>query len=54
MVFDSAGRSEPLLIDPEERKKLKDEDLKRTVESNNRDLKLSETFMKNLLIKNHQ
>ena len=52
LVFDSAGRSEPLLIDPEERKKLKDEDLKRTVESNNRDLKLSETFMKNLLIKN--
>ena len=52
LVFDSAGRSEPLLIDPEERKKLKDEDLKRTVESNNRDLKLSEIFMKNLLIKN--
>ena len=50
--MDSAGRSEPLLIDPELRKTLKDEDLKRTVESNNRDLKLSETFMKNLLIKN--
>lgn len=52
LLFDSAGRSEPLLIEPEEKKKLKDEELKETVESNNRDLKRSEEFMKNFLIKN--
>ena len=52
LLFDSAGRSEPLLMEPEKKKLLKDEDLKRTVENNNRDLKLSEEFLKNLLIKN--
>ena len=52
LVFDSAGRSEPLLIDPKKREALKDENLKREVESCNRDLKRSEEFMKNVLIKN--
>jgi len=52
LLFDTAGRSEPLLIDPEIKKKFTEEDFKRTVETNNRDLKLSEDFMKNLLIKN--
>jgi hypothetical protein len=50
LLFDTAGKSEPLLIDPEEREKLKDEELKVTVETNYRDLKLSEEFMKNVLI----
>ena len=52
LLFDTAGRSEPLLIDPEIKKKFTEEDFKRTVETNNRDLKLSEDFMKNLLIRN--
>jgi len=52
LLFDTAGRSEPLLIDPEIKKDFSEEDFKRTVETNNRDLKLSEDFMKNLLIKN--
>ena len=52
LLFDTAGRSEPLLIDPEIKKVFSEEDFKRTVETNNRDLKLSEDFMKNLLIKN--
>ena len=52
LLFDTAGRSEPLLIDPEIKKKFTEEDFKRTVETNNRDLKLSEDLMKNLLIKN--
>ena len=52
LIFDSAGRSEPLLIDPEEKRKFNDEALKRRVQTDNRDLKLSEEFMKNLLIKN--
>ena len=51
LLFDTAGRSEPLLIDPKKKKEFTDEDLKRTVESNNRDLKNSEEFMKNILIK---
>ena len=51
LLLDTAGRSEPLLIDPEKKKQFTDEELKRTVESNNRDLKNSEEFMKNLLIK---
>ena len=51
LLFDTAGRSEPLLIDPEKKKQFNDEDLKRTVDSNNRDLKNSEEFMKNILIK---
>ena len=53
LLFDSAGRSEPLLIEPEEKVKIKD-DLKRIVESNYRDLRLSEEFLKNLLINNSQ
>ena len=52
LVFDTAGRSEPILIDPKRRETLKDESLKREVESCNRDLKKSEEFMKNMLIKN--
>ena len=52
LVFDTAGRSEPILIDPKKRETLKDESLKREVESCNRDLKKSEEFMKNVLIKN--
>ena len=52
LVFDTAGRSEPILIDPKRRETLKDESLKREVESCNRDLKKSEEFMKNVLIKN--
>lgn len=52
LLFDTAGRSEPILIEPEKKKDLKDEDLKKKVESSNRDLKLSEEFMKNVLIKN--
>lgn len=52
LIFDSAGSSEPLLIDSDEMKNLKDEALKRVVESNNRDLKASEEFMKDVLIKN--
>jgi len=52
LMFDSAGKSEPLLIEPEKKKNLRDEELKRTVESNYKDLKLSEEFMKNFLIKN--
>lgn len=39
------------MIDPEEKKKYKDEELKKTVENYNHDLKISEEFMKNLLIK---
>lgn len=50
LIFDSAGRAEPLLIEPEERAKLKDEELKNKVEEDNKDLKLSEEFLKNLLI----
>ena len=53
LLFDSAGRSEPLLIEPEEKVKIKD-DLKRIVESNYRDLRISEEFLKNLLINNSQ
>ena len=53
LLFDSAGRSEPLLIEPEEKLKIKD-DLKRIVETNYRDLRISEEFMKNLLISNSQ
>ena len=52
LIFDTAGRSEPLLIDKtneEERK-----DLKKIVEANYRDLKISEEFLKNLLINNSQ
>ena len=52
LVFDTAGRSEPILIDPKRRETLKDESLKREVESCNRDLKKREEFMKNVLIKN--
>ena len=52
LVFDTAGRSEPLLIDPKKRETLNDENLKREVELSNRDLKRSEEFMKNVLIKN--
>jgi hypothetical protein len=53
LLFDSAGRSEPLLIEPEEKLKIKD-DLKRIVETNYRDLRISEEFMKNVLINNSQ
>ena len=52
LIFDSGGRSEPLLIDPKEKAKLNDETLKMTVESNNRDLKESGEFMRNFLINN--
>lgn len=52
LLFDSAGRSEPLLIEPEEKKKLNDDELKTRVELNNRDLKISGEFMKNFLIIN--
>jgi hypothetical protein len=53
LLFDSAGRSEPLLIEPEEKLSIKD-DLKRIVETNYRDLKVSEEFLKNVLINNSQ
>ena len=53
LLFDSAGRSEPLLIEPNEKLEIKD-DLKRIVESNYRDLRISEEFLKNVLIKNSQ
>lgn len=53
LLFDSAGRSEPLLIEPDEKLKIKD-DLKRIVETNYRDLRVSEEFMKNVLINNSQ
>jgi len=53
LLFDTAGRSEPLLIDPKEKLKIKD-DLKRIVETNYRDLRISEEFMKNVLINNSQ
>ena len=52
LVFDSAGRSEPLLKNEKDNINYKDEELKRRVESKKRDLRLSEEFMKNLLIKN--
>ena len=52
LIFDSGGRSEPLLIEPKEKEKLNDETLKNTVESNNRDLKQSEEFSRNFLINN--
>lgn len=52
LIFDSGGRSEPLLIEPEDKAKLSDESLKMTVESNNRDLKQSGEFMRNFLINN--
>ena len=52
LIFDSGGRSEPLLIEPEDKAKLNDESLKMTVESNNRDLKQSGEFMRNFLINN--
>ena len=50
LIFDSAGRSEPLLIEPELKAKLSDEELKNRVEADNKDLKLSEDFIKNFLI----
>ena len=53
LLFDSAGKSEPLLVEPNERTKIKD-DLKRVVESKYRDLRISEEFLKNLLINNSQ
>lgn len=53
LLFDTAGRSEPLLIEPKEKLKIKD-DLKRIVESNYRDLRISEEFLKNLLINHSQ
>lgn len=53
LLFDSAGRSEPLLIEPDEKLKIKD-DLKRIVETNYRDLRVSEELMKNVLINNSQ
>lgn len=52
LVFDTAGRSEPLLtnkITEEER-----ENLKKIVDANYLDLKISEEFLKNLLINNSQ
>ena len=50
LIFDSAGRSEPLLIDPNERAKLNSEELKNRVDIDNKDLRLSEEFLKNFLI----
>ena len=50
LIFDSAGRSEPLLIDPKEKAELTDEKLKNRVEADNKDLKISEDFIKNFLI----
>ena len=50
LIFDSAGRSEPLLIEPEKKSKFSDEELKNRVEADNKDLKLSEDFIKNFLI----
>ena len=50
LIFDSAGRSEPLLIDPKERAKLNSEELKNRVDIDNKDLRLSEEFLKNFLI----
>ena len=50
LIFDSAGRSEPLLIDPAQKAKLTDEELKNRVEVDNKDLKISEDFIKNFLI----
>ena len=53
LIFDTAGRSEPLLIEPEEKEKKKN-DLRKTVEFKYGDLKESEEFLKNLLIDNSQ
>ena len=53
LLFDSAGKSEPLLVEPNERTKIKD-DLKRVVEFKYKDLRISEEFLKNLLINNSQ
>ena len=50
LIFDSAGRSEPLLIDPNERAKLNSEELKNRVDTDNKDLRLTEEFLKNFLI----
>ena len=53
LIFDTAGRSEPLLIEHDQKVKIKD-NLKRIVESNYRDLRITEEFLKNLLINNSQ
>ena len=59
MIFDTAGRSEPLLIDESNNRdkpnisndeKLKE--LKKEVENKSRDLKLSEKFLRNFIINN--
>ena len=52
LFFDINGKSEHLLFEHENENKFTNDDLKRTVETNSRDLKLSEDFMKKLLIKN--
>ena len=53
LLFDTAGRSGPLLIEPDEKLKIKD-DLKGIVEKNYRDLRVSEEFLENVLINNSQ
>lgn len=52
LIFDTAGRSEPLLRDKTNEEKGRD--LKKIVDENYRDLKISEDFLKNLLINNSQ
>ena len=52
LFFDINGKSDPLLLEPENENKFTNEDFKRTVETNSRDLKTSEDFMKKLLIRN--
>ena len=52
MVFDTAGSSKPLLLEPNEKEKIND--LKRIVESNYSDLRISEEFLKNVLINRSQ
>ena len=52
LFFDMTGKSEPLLIESENEKTLTKEALKKIVETNSKGLKLSENFMKYLLIRN--
>ena len=52
LFFDMSGKSEPLLIESENKNTLTNEELKKIVETNSKDLKISENFMQNLLIRN--
>ena len=50
LLFDTAGRCEPLLV--ENRKEETNEELKEKVEKKARDLKMSEKFLRNFILKN--